>query len=64
MPMGLISTRLISYQDIRVNDTDLIEDAWGFNAGYPDVINLLHNLVPEPGNDLAGRLMERIRKDF
>jgi hypothetical protein len=64
MPMGLISTRLISYQDIRVNDTDLIEDAWGINAGYSDVINLLHNLVPEPEHDLAGRLMDRIRKDF
>jgi len=60
--MGLTSTQFISYQDIKVKDVDLFEDAWGFNSEFCDVIDLLRQLKAAPGKRLTKRLIEKIRK--
>ena len=62
MPMGLNSTRFISYHDINVKDADLIEDALGLNAQFCDVIDLLHYVSAVPEKDLAEKLIDIIRK--
>jgi hypothetical protein len=59
-PMGLTSTPFISYHEINVSETDLLEDAWGLNSGYSDVIEFLGEYKPEPGTELIRRLIEHI----
>jgi hypothetical protein len=61
-PMGLNSTRFISYREINVEKIDLIEDAWGFNADFSDVIELLGLIKSVPGRCLTKNLIEQIRK--
>jgi hypothetical protein len=61
-PMGLISTPFISYQNIKVKDVDLFEDAWGLNAEFSDMIDLLRQIKASPGRRLTKRLIEKIRK--
>jgi hypothetical protein len=61
-PMDLISTPFISYHDIKVNDLDLLEDAWGINSEFSDVIKLLDQIKPVPGKRLSKRLIDEIRK--
>ncbi len=62
-PMGLTSTHFISYQDINVEDADLIEDAFGFNSDFNDVIALLRKIRFDPGEDLTKSLIDKIRDD-
>jgi hypothetical protein len=62
MPMGFISTQLISYREINVKDLDLIEDAWGLNARFNDVISVLRQLDTIPENNLTDKLIDKIRK--
>jgi hypothetical protein len=61
-PMELISTPFISYHNIKVKNVDLIEDAWGFNSEFSDVIFLLRQINVVPGRRLTKRLLEKIRK--
>ena len=64
-PMDINSTQFISYHDINVKELDLIEDAWGFNYEYGDVIDLLGTVNPVPGKDLTDlteKLISKIRK--
>jgi hypothetical protein len=61
-PMGSNSTPFISYHNITVKDVDLLEDAWGFNSEFGDVINLLGKINPVPRKRLTLRLVEKIRK--
>jgi hypothetical protein len=61
-PMGLISTPFISYHEIDVRETDILDDAWGLNTGYSDVIQLLGEYKPEPGNELISSLIELTRE--
>ena len=61
-PMGLNSTPFISYHEINVDEIDLIEDAWGFNSEFCDVIELLGQIkVVFPGC-LTSNLIEKVRK--
>ncbi len=60
-PMVITSTQFISYRDIRVNETDLLEDAWGLKAEFNDVMEILNQLKTSPGSKLTARLIERIR---
>jgi hypothetical protein len=60
-PMGLNSTPFISYRDINVEGIDLIEDAWGFNSEFHDVISLLSQLNIVPERKLIKKLIEKIR---
>jgi hypothetical protein len=61
-PMGLNSTPFISYHEIDVDEIDLIEDAWGFNSEFCDVIELLGQIkVASPGG-LTLSLIEKVRK--
>lgn len=62
MPMGLTSTHFISYREINVRNLDLIEDAWGFNAGFSDVISLLEKSSDISIEKLTDELIDRIRK--
>jgi len=59
--MGLTSTQFISYHDINVKETDLLDDAWGLSSGYSDVIQFLGEYKPEPGIKLISRLIELVR---
>jgi hypothetical protein len=60
--MVVTSTPFISYQEIKVENTDLLEDAWGFNSDFCDVINFLGRVDPDPGDKLTARLIEMISK--
>lgn len=61
-PMGQNSTQFISYHNIKVKDVDLLEDAWGFNSEFSDVINFLNQLDAVPEISLTNKLIEKIRK--
>jgi hypothetical protein len=61
-PMGIISTQFITYSDIKVKDIDLIEDAWGLNSEFCDVIELLRHIKVEPEKKLTKKLIDKIRK--
>jgi hypothetical protein len=58
--MGLTSTQTVTYREINVKDADLIEDAFGFNCDFNDVIALLRKVRFEPGEDLTKRLKDKI----
>lgn len=60
--MGLFSTQFISYRDIMVEDIDLIEDAWGMQSEFPDVISLLGQVKEVPDPRLTQKLISKIRK--
>jgi hypothetical protein len=62
MPMGLNSTPLLSYHDIRIKDIDLIDDAFGFNSEFHDVIAFLGTIKSVPGKRLTKSLIQKIRK--
>jgi hypothetical protein len=61
-PMGLNSTPFLSYHEIKTDDTDLFDDAWGFYPQFSDVINVLKQVNPVPGKRLTRRLIAKIRK--
>jgi hypothetical protein len=63
-PMGLNSTPFISYHEINVEEIDLIEDAWGFNSEFCDVIELLGQVKVAPPGSLTLSLIEKVRKQF
>lgn len=61
-PMGITSTPFVSYHEIYVEETDLFEDAWGFNTEFSDMISFLGRIDSDPGNILTARLIEEISK--
>jgi uncharacterized protein YbbC (DUF1343 family) len=61
-PMVLISTQFITLRDIKVKEIDLIEDAWGLNSEFSDVIDLLREMNPVPERCLTTNLIKKIRK--
>jgi hypothetical protein len=61
-PMVIISTPFITYQDIKVEKIDIIEDAWGINSEFYDVIDLLRQVKPVPERSLTRRLIKKIRR--
>ena len=61
-PMVIISTPFISYQDIKVENVDLLEDAWGLNSEFHDVIDLLRQIDEVPERSLTTSLINKIRK--
>jgi len=60
--MGLNSTPFLSYHDIRTEDIDLIEDAFGLSSEFHDVIAFLREIKSVPGNRLTQSLIQEIRK--
>jgi len=61
-PMGYISTPFISYSEIRVEDIDIIEDAFGLDSEFYDVISILELIKSAPRKSLTAKLISRIRK--
>jgi hypothetical protein len=61
MPMGLTSTQFISYHDIDVRNADLIEDAFGINYDFSDVIAVLRKVNFEPGEGVMKRLISKLK---
>ncbi|MEI6050872.1 MAG: hypothetical protein WCS03_18440 [Bacteroidota bacterium] len=59
--MGLSSTPFITYTDIKVENIDLYEDAWGLNYDFCDVIDLLRQIKIVPESRLTKTLIEKIR---
>ncbi len=62
--MGQKSTPFLSFNEIKTDRTDLIEDAWGFTARFSDVMDLLDRLDPEPQNALTDSLIMKIRQQI
>jgi hypothetical protein len=62
-PMEIISTPFISFCDIDVRETDLLDNAWGFDSVNRDVIRFLGQYKPEPEEKLISSLIERIRNE-
>jgi len=60
--MVITSTPFVKYHDIKVNDVDLLEDAWGLNSDFCDVTAVLRQIKVTPGKRLTKKLIERIRK--
>jgi len=63
-PMGLTSTHFISYHEINIKEIDLIEDAWGLNVSFRDVIELLGHFEITPEKGLTDKLIDKIRKHY
>ena len=61
-PMVLISTPFITYQEIKVNNVDLYEDAWGLDSEFRDVFDLLRQIDEVPERSLTTSLINKIRK--
>ncbi len=61
-PMGFNFTPFLSYQSIRTEDIDLIEDAFGLYSEFNDVIALLGKLKTTPGKRLTNSLIQKVRK--
>jgi hypothetical protein len=62
VPMALSSTHFISYHDLRINETDLLADAWGFNTDFHDVIDILGSADIKAGQELTDKLIRKIRE--
>lgn len=58
--MDLNSTPLIKYHEIRVDDTDIYDDAFGFNSGFNDVLSFLGKADIGPSDGVTERLIELI----
>lgn len=58
--MILNSTPFVKYDEIDVEDADLIDEAWDFRAEFQDVFELLDTLKAEPDRQVTERLMEII----
>jgi len=58
--MGLTSTQTVTYREIDVKDADLIEDAFGFNCDFNDVVACLRKVRFEPGEAITKRLIDKI----
>lgn len=58
--MGLTSTQIVTYREIDVKDADLIEDAFGFNCDFNDVVACLRKVRFEPGEAITKRLIDKI----
>jgi len=63
LPMGLTFTQLIAYSDIEIDNTDLIEDAFGISSEFSDVIVFLQTASFEPKKDLVKKLIDRINEN-
>ena len=61
-PMGINSTPFISYHEIDVESIDLIDDAWGFNSEFHDVLTLLRMFRIEPDERVTNKLIDKFRE--
>jgi hypothetical protein len=61
--MELTSTPFIKYREINVTQTDLYDDAWGFNSEFPEVIRFLGKIDMEPVNSLTDDLLTLLIKN-
>ena len=61
-PMVLFSTPFITFKDIKVKEIDLLDDAWGLNSEFSDVIALLRQISPVAGKCLTKNLIKKVRK--
>jgi hypothetical protein len=63
-PMGLNSTPFLTFAEIKVDKIDLIEDAFGIDYEFCDVMTLLGILKPVPPKRLTKALIAKIRKQI
>lgn len=62
--MDLNSTPFLSYRQIKTDNVDLIEDAFGIDCQFSDVIGILNQVKPVLGKRLTSRLIRNIRKQY
>jgi len=60
--MDLNSTPFLTYAEIRVDKIDLIEDAFGFNSEFSDVIEMLDLIKEVPPRGLTRDLKVKLRR--
>ncbi|MFO7574146.1 MAG: hypothetical protein R6W67_03205 [Bacteroidales bacterium] len=51
---------VISFNDIDVKGTDLLDDAWGFKHAFPEVFAAFDLARPVPSDSLIDGLLSRI----
>ena len=51
---------VISFNDIDVKETDLLDDAWGFKYSFPEVFAAFDLARPVPSDSLIEGLLSRI----
>ena len=61
MPMDYTSTPFLSYSDIKTDEIDIIDDAWGFLSEFNDVAAMLQFVRPVPDDELIRGLIKKIR---
>jgi hypothetical protein len=61
-PMVINSTPFIKYHNIKVEEIDIYDDAWGFNTVFCVVFGLLRNFYVVPERSLTTNLIKKIRK--
>ena len=61
--MGINSTPFISYHEIDVENIDLVDDAWGFNTDFHEVVKLLRMFRIEPDDRLTNKLIGKLREN-
>jgi hypothetical protein len=62
MPMVSTSTPFIKYSDIKVEETDLFDDAWGISSEFADVLMMLGEVDSSAGDRMAEHLIGLIRE--
>jgi hypothetical protein len=58
--MDLKSTPFVKYHEIRVDDTDIYDDAWSLTPEFDDVLGLLGKIDCSPAAAMTERLIEMI----
>jgi hypothetical protein len=58
--MDINSTPFVKYHEIKVDETDIYDDAWGFNTEFNDVLCFLDRIDITPPGKMSERLIEMI----
>lgn len=62
-PMVITSTRFTTFEEIKVGDIDLFDDAWGFQSEFSDVTTLLKQLRSiKPEKRLTKQLLDKVKR--
>ena len=48
---------ILSHDEIRVDDTDIFDDAWGFKSEFGDVLSFLGELDYAPADSMSEKLI-------
>ncbi len=55
--MDLTSTPFVKYHEIEIEETDIYDDAWGFNSEFNDILSFLGPIDESPADRMADHLV-------